>query len=135
MFGIRNPKMLQSGTVDYPTAKHLFDAVIEELTISETWTWAHFQNKKSVAWAEVAVEKEAFLVNFSFPFKKPLDVVFLERRIQIPETWKLDYFKKKKAATFRVARNEKNAIVPFLDLLFTILYQLSSDYIISGSLN
>ena len=132
--GAKKSKKIQSGVPDWPTAKQLFVAMLIELLESGTWTWAHFEDNQSKNWVEVALDTDDLLINFRFPFRDTLAAVFSERRIKVPECWKIEYFKKKKAATFRVSGSDVDTIASFLDVVFRKLYECPDNYSVSGSL-
>lgn len=132
-FGRRRP--IRSGTAEYPQPTDVFRSLLHRL-VNENMqeAWADFNTDGSEAWAQVALQDEAFAVNFAFPHTGGLDEVLQACGVK-PPAWECVHFEPGKAATYEAPVAELESVVTFADALFRHFFACGSLYSVHGSID
>ena len=130
-------RLIKSHSVEYPTARDVFRAIIEETLKLGEDSWGHFDDADSSVWAEIRPHERGLLVNLPYPYREEPEEVFAKKGLSVPDHWQADTFRRKGFLThgyitYLAPQEDLDRIIAFLDRFFTCMSEKGPSYHVSG---
>lgn len=135
------PCEMKSGTQKYPNPVGVLNAAVDTLEKLGKLYCALFRCKGCkcrwlLGWsAEVFALPSGFSIKIRYPFLEPIQTVFSNKGILIPESWCLQKFKPRKKAVFEISIADKETVAPIIDIIFRRLHGCAEDYVLFCAIN